>query len=197
MLTPGQSNVLVNEAGHALIANFGHATVGIDPDSVKHSSNEIELAVRWAAPEVLRGGTLDEQGEIFSFAMLAIEVRYGNLPVMSLFLLTTTYVAPMQVFTDAVPFSDRSDHIITMELVQGRRPPRPKHPDVTGRVWRLIQRCWHQDPRLRPEAEGILRELRESSVSRSFCDRLLVVLTMHLCAAILLHGNFLSLLPVP
>lgn len=71
----------------------------------------------------------------------------------------------MQAFTDAVPFSDRSDHIITMELVQGRRPPRPKHPDLTGRVWRLIQRCWDQDPRLRPEAADILQELRESLVS--------------------------------
>lgn len=72
----------------------------------------------------------------------------------------------MQVFTDAIPFSDNTPATAMAGILRGKRPPRPKHPAITGRVWRLIQRCWDKDPRLRPDAAEILQELNESSVSR-------------------------------
>ena len=48
------------------------------------------------------------------------------------------------------------------------RPPRPKHPGVTGPLWKLIQRCWNGDPRLRPEASEVLQILLDSSVFHLF-----------------------------
>ena len=54
----------------------------------------------------------------------------------------------------------------TFTTTQGKRPPRPKHPDVTGRLWKLIQRCWDDVPSSRPEAPKVLQTLFDSSVSR-------------------------------
>lgn len=68
----------------------------------------------------------------------------------------------MQVFTGEVPFgSDRSDAMAMVDITQGRRPPRPEHPLVTGPLWKLMQRCWDQEPNLRPKATEVLQELRE------------------------------------
>ena len=74
-MTLGQSNVLLDEAGHPFIADFGLATVAEDKDSVGNS-DEVGTAAVWAAPEVLNGGAFTKQADIFSFAMLMIEVRH-------------------------------------------------------------------------------------------------------------------------
>ena len=41
----------------------------------------------------------------------------------------------------------------------GERPPRPAHPSCTDDLWTLIQRCWDQDPQLRPEIPEVLQTL--------------------------------------
>ena len=82
----------------------------------------------------------------------------------------------MQVFTAAVPFSDRSDAQVICAIMQRRRPPRPTHPTFTENLWILMQRCWDHDPRLRPEVSEALRALVTPSASHSFrwsCIRLL------------------------
>ena len=55
-----------------------------------------------------------------------------------------------------------------LATVQGERPPRPTHPTFTENLWKLIQRCWDQDPHLRPEASEILQVLTTPSVLRLF-----------------------------
>jgi len=31
-------------------------------------------------------------------------------------------------------------------MLNGRRPGRPGHPELSNRVWRMIKRCWKGDP---------------------------------------------------
>ena len=31
-------------------------------------------------------------------------------------------------------------------MLNGSRPPRPNHHEITDRVWYLIERCWHNVP---------------------------------------------------
>ena len=77
ILTLSQPNILVDDFGHARIADFGFATVTQNLDSVRSASGHHGHTVRWAAPEVLSEGTYSKEADIFSFAMVMIEVRYG------------------------------------------------------------------------------------------------------------------------
>ena len=62
------------------------------------------------------------------------------------------------------PLGDIQDAEAIYSVAQGKRPQRPAHPYVTGGLWKLIQRCWDERPRLRPEASEILQILLYSSV---------------------------------
>jgi len=50
-----------------------------------------------------------------------------------------------------------------LRIVQGDRPPRPTHPTFTEGLWSLTQRCWGEDPQLRPEASEVLQVLLSPS----------------------------------
>ena len=63
-------------SGDARIADFGLAMVTQDLDLLRSGSDECGDGARWIAPEVLDGrGTYSEEADVFSFAMVAIEVR--------------------------------------------------------------------------------------------------------------------------
>ena len=52
-------------------------------------------------------------------------------------------------------------------ILQGKRPPRPAYPCVTGGVWKSIQQCWASEPHSRPKASEVLQILLDSSVPHS------------------------------
>ena len=64
-----------------------------------------------------------------------------------------------QVFTGAVPFNKTPSSAATLAIMNGGRPPRPAHPALTEKLWKLILRCWDQDPHLRPAVSGVLKVL--------------------------------------
>ena len=65
----------MEDTGHILIADFGLSEITKNSNSVQDSSPQIGLTCRWAAPEVLERGDYSEEADIFSFAMVMIEVR--------------------------------------------------------------------------------------------------------------------------
>ena len=67
-----QYNILVDNSGHARITDFGLPTVTQDSESPQNTGL---YTARWAAPEVLRDGICSKEADIFSFAMVMIEVR--------------------------------------------------------------------------------------------------------------------------
>jgi len=59
-----------------------------------------------------------------------------------------------------------------LAIVQGRRPSRPTRQTFTDDVWVLVERCWDQDPHLRPEVREVLEVFSSSSISRPFLQQL-------------------------
>ena len=67
----------MDAGGHARITDFGLGTVTQDLDMIRSDSDECGDGVRWIAPEILDSrGTHSKEGDVFSFAMVTIEVRY-------------------------------------------------------------------------------------------------------------------------
>ena len=67
----------MDATGRARITDFGVATAIQDLDSLRSASGYQGHNVRWAAPEILEQGTYSREADIFSFAMVMIEVRCG------------------------------------------------------------------------------------------------------------------------
>ena len=75
-MTPRQSNILVDANDNAQITDFGLTMVTQDPDSLWGGSDECGDGARWIAPEILDNrGTYSKEADVFSFAMVTIEVR--------------------------------------------------------------------------------------------------------------------------
>jgi len=69
----GQSNIFVDDYGRALISGFRLATIsGLE----QTTSDQHVGSHQWSAPEVLEGGATSKEADIFSFAMVMIEVCY-------------------------------------------------------------------------------------------------------------------------
>ena len=82
VLTSTQSNVLVDATCRARITDFGLVMATQNPDSVWSAPPEYGPSARWIAPEILNEeGSYSKEADVFSFAMVAVEVRQNELVV--------------------------------------------------------------------------------------------------------------------
>lgn len=49
---------------------------------------------------------------------------------------------------------------VAVQISSGKRPERPEHPSLTNDLWNLNQRCWDQEPLLRPEISEVVNHLQ-------------------------------------
>ena len=68
-----KANVLVDKDSHARLTDFGLTSV-IRGENEIISAEATQDTTAWAAPEVLKGGPVSKEGDIFTFAMVAVEV---------------------------------------------------------------------------------------------------------------------------
>ena len=149
---------MVDALGNARITDFGLAAIVRGPDSLASITDDQGHTPRWTAPEVLRqGSSATKESDVFSFGMVITEVVGGS---------SVLYQRPyrlMKVFTGKVPFSTMAAPEAMVSIMGGKRPTRPSHPDFTEPLWALTRRCWHQEPRNRPEVREVIKVLRELS----------------------------------
>ena len=136
-------------------------------DSEPATLSQYGSTPQWVAPEVLDEGPYSKEADIFSFAMVMIEVCYGRPTVCKNS--AHSHSEPTQVFTGAIPFSGSNSTAAMSAICRGERPSRPTHPALTENLWTLMQRCWDHDPYSRPEVSEVLQVLLTPSVSHSFC----------------------------
>ena len=140
------------------------------PSDAQHRGH----TVGWAAPEVMEKGIYSKEADMFSFAMVMIEVLLPqftldrNPHAMPLCIVSDCCLGSTQVFTGVIPFRDDSYWMVPWSIIQGTRPDRPTHPSFTGNLWSLMQRCWDQNPDSRPDASEALNILLTPSVSSNY-----------------------------
>ena len=153
--TNQKENVLIDKHGHARLTGFWLTSIISDNSVPSPKDPDLEHTRTWAAPEILRGGPVSKEGDVFTFAMVAVEVctrevsdgRFG-------------LAASEQIFTGHAPFLSTFPAAV-FDIMAGKRPPRPETMRHDG-LWEIIERCWSQEPMKRPTASELLEFFRTS-----------------------------------
>ncbi|KAI9010178.1 kinase-like domain-containing protein [Hyaloraphidium curvatum] len=132
-------NVLVDHGEVAVITDFGLSRISQTVGGTAGGGG----TTRYMAPEMLlQGHPIHKPSDVYAFAMLTYEV----------------------ISAGRKPFSEAThDGQIFYALSQGGRPSRPvgsPDDDKGDELWDLIQRCWHQDPSVRPTFLDIYHQLK-------------------------------------
>jgi serine/threonine protein kinase len=73
--TNSKANILIDRDGHARLTDFGLTSIIRGENSVvSPQDSNIANTTTWAAPEILEGGPVSKEGDVFTFAMVAVEV---------------------------------------------------------------------------------------------------------------------------
>ncbi|TYK31456.1 serine/threonine-protein kinase STY46-like isoform X1 [Cucumis melo var. makuwa] len=128
------ANLLMDEYGVVKVADFGVARVLAQSGVMTAETG----TYRWMAPEVIEHKPYDHKADVYSFGIVLWELLTGQLPYNNL--------TPLQAAIGVVQ--------------KGLRPkiPRHAHPMIVD----LLEKCWLQDPSLRPEFSEITRLLQQT-----------------------------------
>lgn len=127
---------------HAKLSSFEQSKLQ-ERDVIYSPITPYSGTTRWMAPEVIERRKHDDEGEkypfkcdIYSFAMVCYEILTGNIP-----------------FEWILSLSE-----VKVQVLAGNRPRLPNEcPDM---LRKLIEACWHSDPRQRPNFQDICVKLR-------------------------------------
>lgn len=162
-----QVNILINDAGHACLTDFGIAAVIYDASTLNTSTvgTISPGSTRWMAPEMLdpesagiSGICAMAESDVYAFAMVMWEVcqfchrhRY--------------YLTSSQVFTGSIPYVEyRVDAAVIRQILSGARPKRPTNAAEQGlsdTIWMLMEMCWSPDWKARPSVAFVNTQLNE------------------------------------
>ncbi|KAI3718258.1 hypothetical protein L6452_19121 [Arctium lappa] len=145
------ANLLLDEHEVVKVADFGVARVKAQTGVMTAETG----TYRWMAPEVIEHKPYDHKADVFSFGVVLWELLTGKLPY--------EYLTPLQAAVGVVQ--------------KGLRPTIPKN--TQPKLGELLERCWQQDPSLRPDFTEIIDILKqiakevgeEASASASADDR--------------------------
>jgi hypothetical protein len=146
-----KANILIDETGHACLADFG--LLAITSDATSHGSSSSSPhggTFRWMSPELfcpgnfgLKDSRRTKHSDCYAFGMVIYEVLSGQ-----------------------VPFHSCGVYDVVTKVNGGERPGRPRGVEgewfVNG-VWGLLERCWTHKPDDRPRIEDVLRCLEDVS----------------------------------
>ncbi|GMI88041.1 serine/threonine/tyrosine kinase 46 [Hibiscus trionum] len=127
------ANLLMDENEVVKVADFGVARVKTQSGVMTAETG----TYRWMAPEVIEHKPYDHKADVFSFGIVLWELLTGKIPY--------EFLTPLQAAVGVVQ--------------KGIRPSIPKH--TNSRLTELLERCWQQDPALRPDFAEIIEILQQ------------------------------------
>ncbi|PWA94530.1 ACT domain-containing protein [Artemisia annua] len=129
------ANLLLDEHEVVKVADFGVARVKAQTGVMTAETG----TYRWMAPEVIEHKPYDHKADVFSFGVVLWELLTGKLPY--------EYLTPLQAAVGVVQ--------------KGLRPTIPKN--TPPKLVELLEKCWQQDPSLRPDFTEIIEILNQIS----------------------------------
>lgn len=144
-----QSNILIDEAHHARLADFCLLTVTPDPTNLLSSSSHTRGGtVRWMSPELIHPEEFGSKkslptkpSDCYALGMAVYETISGNLP-----------------------FYGYTDSQVALKVAAGERPPRGVM--FTETLWDMLKSCWASQPDDRPSTEEVLSCLKNACDGR-------------------------------
>ncbi|GAB2267810.1 Serine/threonine-protein kinase sty46, variant 2 [Dionaea muscipula] len=127
------ANLLMDENEVVKVADFGVARVKTQTGVMTSETG----TYRWMAPEVIEHKPYDHKADVFSYGIVVWELLTGKLPY--------EYLTPLQAAVGVVQ--------------KGLRPTIPKN--TPPMLAELLERCWQQNPTLRPDFSEILEILQQ------------------------------------
>jgi len=138
------ANVFINNAGHAVLADYGLVFILESSDF----SIQTTGACRWTAPEIINPPEDEE----------AIDAALGFTLASDVFAFAMTTV---EIFDEEPPFADmKNDSSVIFAILEGKRPEIPPAVEKIPILCDLVQRCWSEDPMQRPFAKDVHATLR-------------------------------------
>ena len=148
-----KANILIDENGHACLADFGLATIISGTSSFGSSSQFTHGGTcRWMSPELFHPedfGLDDSRRTKFSDCYALGMVMY-------------------EVLSRRAPFSGYEDFAVVAKVRRGERPERPQGAEgklFTDAIWGILERCWMPRRNDRPSTECVLQFLEGASRS--------------------------------
>ena len=142
--TSTKANILIDQNGHARIADFGFTTIALDSANPMASSSGTNAGtVRWMSPELLCSELSDSKE--------ARPTKASDCYALGMVIL--------EVFSGEIPFARHSHFIVLYKVGKGEPPERPAGTWTTDNLWTTLKRCWSLHPKDRPTAEVILETL--------------------------------------
>jgi serine/threonine protein kinase len=139
LMFPTKANILIDQTGHARLADFGLVTIIKDPTNVLTSTTYSQGgSARWMSPELIDPQQFGLQhshptgsSDCYALGMVIYETISGN-----------------------VPFHEDPDLTVVVKVVQGKRPPRGGK--FRKDLWGMLERCWESQPSSRPSIRDVL-----------------------------------------
>ena len=137
---PAKANILIDQSGHARLADFGLLSIISDPKYLLSSSSHTQGGTaRWMSPERInpeRFGSKDGRPTIsadcYALGMVIYETVSGKLP-----------------------FHRHADLTVITKVLEGERPPQGGR--FTNSLWNMLEQCWTPQPNDRPSVEDVLQ----------------------------------------
>eukprot|EP01121_Diplochlamys_sp_Union-15-3_P012068 TRINITY_DN3567_c0_g1_i4.p1 TRINITY_DN3567_c0_g1~~TRINITY_DN3567_c0_g1_i4.p1 ORF type:complete len:388 (-),score=72.42 TRINITY_DN3567_c0_g1_i4:97-1260(-) len=115
------ANLLVNDNWVVKVADFGISQMRENLDSIGGTLN-------YMSPEILMGGDVDEKADVYSFGLVLWELLSERVPWRN-------ELNSLEEYKNTVGSG-------------GKRPPMPAN--TPPKLQALIEKCWAQDPNVRP-----------------------------------------------
>ncbi|KAF9651178.1 kinase-like protein [Thelephora ganbajun] len=152
------ANILVDKGNTVYIAGLGNTYIlphsaawtaeGRTRTGRLSRSLAPELAGLGTSPDVPDSTHPTKASDMYAFGVMAFEFVHSG-----------------QVLTGRPPFHGMIEVAAAYSMLNGDRPPRPDHPEVSDRVWYMIERCWNRIPSERMSIGGAV-DLLEAELRR-------------------------------